>query len=71
MDKHVCSHKDHLDHLKEFTRTEVTYEGEKLSYGILVMNKSDFVYFDEFIRDNRITLEQCVSEDVNSTSKVS
>ena len=70
VDKHVCSHKDQLHLLKDFERTELSYDGEELSYGLLVMNKSDYVYFNEFIRDNSITLEQCVSKDENTSSLV-
>ena len=58
-------------HLTKLSRSEVNYDGEQLSYGLLVMNESDFSYFKEIIKDNRIQLEACVSDSGENSAIVS
>lgn len=49
-------------------QTEEIYEGEKLSYGVLVNHLEDYIYFADFIRDNWEVLNTCDGLNINSLS---
>lgn len=46
-------------------RTVKNYDGEKLSYGVLVKNVEDYDYFRHAIQDNRFSLETSVGSVMN------
>ena len=45
--------------LSAIVRTEKLYKGEKLSFGVLMKNKSYFEYFKNYFADNLLVLESC------------
>ena len=50
---------------KNTYRTLKEYDGEKLSYGILVRNIEDYDYFRHAILDNRLSLQTSVGSEMN------
>ena len=40
--------------LEKTHRTKVNFEGEKMSYGLVVKEEKDYTFFEEFIRHNQV-----------------
>jgi len=45
--------------LESTQRTKVDFDGEKMSYGILVREEDDYDFFEEYIRQNQVVYETC------------
>ena len=50
--------------------SQIRYEGEKLSYGILLKNTEDYDYFSDFVLDHAQVISACNGLILNSESKV-
>ena len=51
--------------LEQTVKTKKSFEGEKMAYGILVKDEDDYIYFNEFIKDNQAIFEICTTLDLN------
>ena len=49
-------------------KTEKLFRGEPLSIGMLVKNVEDYEYFKTYFENNRLQLEECMSEQSNYKS---
>lgn len=62
--------KDDIHFFHYFThRTLKVHDGEKLTYGVLVKNMEDYVFFRDAIRDNRLPMETAVGSTMNNLFK--
>lgn len=58
--KRAAEHRTDLDYLRTKTiRTEKSYTGEKLSYGMLVKNLAEYEFLVDFVRDNQQVINTC------------
>ena len=55
----------------ELVRSYRNYDGESLSYGMIVTNQVVFDYINGFVKENRLVLETCVTARLTVETKVS
>ena len=56
--------------LKETIKTKMILEGETMGYGILVKQEEDYLFFEEFVRNNKDTFETCKKLELNVLQEV-
>ena len=65
----LTGHEDDISFIKKETiRTEKTYMGDRLAYGILVRNMDDYQYLADFVKDNREVFNTCNLLYINNMS---
>ena len=52
--------------MKETINFEMSIEKEKLSFGVLMKEREDFVYFQKYVEDNWLQFDACQELHVNS-----
>ena len=56
----------YADHFAKLFRSDVSYEGDKLSFGVLFKNEPDISFFQDYFSENQLYLEACYNLQLNA-----